>query len=787
MSETDESSKPAGVAEPPERPRGAPDPAGEAAPPIAEPEERPKKPVNEEGERRDDGARVERGDEDREEDEDDRDDRDERDSDPEDSSPDRAAAQKIDGSVTSFWSFLKKTYASADPRSLGLFRIALAALLFVDVARRWPDVEAHYANTGWLSNHYMLFRPMSDHLFSVYLAFSTPGEVKTLMLIQLLICVLFALGWHTRIMHVLSAILIVSINSRNIMLENGGWVVLTLLTVWTMFLPLGRRFSVDALLASLKARRETSVAALNDRTEPARDTAPVISLAVAALIAQWVVIYYFNVVHKQGREWRDGTAVYYFFQQDRMVTALGAWLRDYLPVGAFRFMTYGALAMESAIALLLALPFRTPLARMLAWALCISLHLSIDAVVQLGPFSWAMVTAFWVLIPREAWETLGPRFAGRYPERELCLNPTSGFWISFARIVKRFDVLEKIRYRAVTPAEAPEVAEGEHAEEDVEEADEGEEESEADEESDAAETRAERPAQAVQRTADELASAVGQTLVVIDPESGTRYLGLPALFRLFDAVPFGFLLVLPARLPVLSRFIASWFRRAASQSEEADAYFEVEKLAGSPEPPPPSTTPARADVRRGVAVLREACVLAVVISCGSQLLMENRAIPKWLKPAHRPEWMTAIVVYPRLFQGWSMFAPSPPRDDGRLVVDGLTKDNRKLDPLTGLAPSFEVQPQEGFRMNQIWGDFHRRIGEERFGSYLDGVKEMLKRYHVITGKPEDELKSFDVWFVNESIPPPGQPRAAPTRRKIFSWHGDEPPPASKRKASPVKR
>ena len=363
--------------------------------------------------------------------------RDEGDDDEDDAGPDSDSGDRPEGrepraaagrSGPGFLTFLKQTYATADPRSLGLFRIALATLLFIDVARRWPDVEAHYANTGWLTNHFMLFRPMSDHLFSVYLAFSTPAEVKTLMAFQLLVCVLFAVGWRTRLMHLLSAVLIVSLNSRNVMLENGGWVVLILLTVWTMFLPLGRRFSVDALLASLKARRESGIAELNDPNDPPRPTSPVVSLAVAALIAQWVVIYYFNVVHKQGSEWRDGTAVYYFFQQDRMVTALGAWLRDYLPVGGYRFMTYGALFMESAIALLLVVPFRAPVARMIAWGCCIALHLSIDAVVQLGPFSWAMVTAFWVLIPRELWETLGPRLSRRFPQRTLCINPESGFW-----------------------------------------------------------------------------------------------------------------------------------------------------------------------------------------------------------------------------------------------------------------------------------------------------------------------------------------------------------------------
>ena len=252
---------------------------------------------------------------------------------------------------------------------------------------------------------------------------------------------------------------------------------------------------------------------------------------------------------------------------------------------------------------------------------------------------------------------------------------------------------------------------------------------------------------------------VAETLVVIEPATGTRYLGLPALFRLFDAIPFGFLLLLPAHIPGISGMLAKRLRRAAQRSDEVDRYFDLEKPPATPEPPPPPPAPARASLERGLSFLREAAIFVLLIACGSQVLLENRAVPKWLKPSQRPEWMTSLVVYPRMFQGWSMFAPSPPRDDGRLVVDGVTKDGRKLDPLTGQAPSFEVQPREGFRMNQIWGDFHRRIGEDRFGAYLDGVKEMIKRYHLITGKPEDELKSFELWFVNEQIPPPGAERS----------------------------
>jgi hypothetical protein len=354
-----------------------------------------------------------------------------------------------------------------------------------------------------------------------------------------------------------------------------------------------------------------------------------------------------------------------------------------------------------------------------------------------------MVTMFWALIPREAWDQLGPKLAARWPRRELCFDPASGFWISFCRVVKRFDVLGHVEFRPVTPLEAPE-------------------EEEADDDEETASPRADEP----------LGRAVAETLVVLDPKSGRRFRGVEALHRLGDAIPFGRVLTAPARLPGLDVAIERRLERASANSADADAYFEVEKLPGRAEVRAPEPSDARLFWRKSLAVVRELGVFVIVLSCGSQVLIENRAVPKWLKPEHRPEWMTSIVVYPRLFQGWSMFAPSPPSDDGRVVVDGITKDGRHFDPLTQKAPSFDVQPKDGFRMNQIWGDFHRRIGEQRFEGYLDGVREMLKNYHLITGKKEDELVSFEMWFVSEHIPPPGQPREPPERRHLMSWSAE---------------
>ncbi len=56
----------------------------------------------------------------------------------------------------------------------------------------------------------------------------------------------FLIGWRTRLFHVLSFVMTTSLHNRILFAENWGGVAIGALMVWTVFLPLGRRFSVDA-------------------------------------------------------------------------------------------------------------------------------------------------------------------------------------------------------------------------------------------------------------------------------------------------------------------------------------------------------------------------------------------------------------------------------------------------------------------------------------------------------------------------------------------------------------
>ncbi|HEY6724614.1 MAG TPA: HTTM domain-containing protein [Polyangiaceae bacterium] len=616
------------------------------------------------------------------------------------------------------WAWCLETYATVDPRSLGLFRILFALVLLHDVGRRWPDLADHYSNAGWLTNHFLLYRPMSDHLFSLYLAFSTPSEVHVIAAFHLAVNFFLLIGWRTRLMQCLAFVLIVSLNSRNIMLENGGFVVMHLIALWTMFLPLGQRFSVDALLLSLAQRRETSVEALNDAREPRFRTGPVVALAVPVIILQFACIYYFNVVHKTGSAWRDGSAVYYFFEQDRMVTWFGAWARQHVNLDFVRIVTWSTLVIESLVALCLVSPVYTKRARMIGWALVLCLHFGIDVVVQLGPFSYAMFVIHAIFIPREFWDFWRRRTVEKHGVRVLWLDPSSALEMRLARLVQRSLPSGSVRFGERNAAESraePYVTSGAGTE-----------------------TRSEP----LRRSRALLALARPSWPLRL----GLSWLALPSCQRLLD------------------RVLGSVLEQRARQAPPARAADEGAQGRG--EAPPTARALAIARLRRAAGNVVLACFVA---ACASQMLMENRAIPEALKPKSRPEWMTALVVYPRLFQGWSMFAPDPPRDDGKVVVEGRTKDGRRFDPLSQGVPDYDLNPTQGFEMNQLWGDFHRRIWQHRFRSYWNGFRDYLRNHHELTGHPENELAAFEVYYISEVVPPPGGQRAAPKKDHLFSW------------------
>ena len=57
------------------------------------------------------------------------------------------------------WSAIRDLYLTVDRRVLGAVRIATGLVLLYDLVRRFRLIDVLYANTGVLSNHFVLFNP----------------------------------------------------------------------------------------------------------------------------------------------------------------------------------------------------------------------------------------------------------------------------------------------------------------------------------------------------------------------------------------------------------------------------------------------------------------------------------------------------------------------------------------------------------------------------------------------------------------------------------------------------
>ncbi|HMF44893.1 MAG TPA: hypothetical protein VKQ32_29675, partial [Polyangia bacterium] len=186
---------------------------------------------------------------------------------------------------SAFYKAFSETYLELDPRTLGFGRIFFALVLIGDLLRRIPRLREFYTNAGILPNHTVLWRPPVARLFSFFFMSSLPEEAVLWFLVCFICFFFFLIGWRTRVFHVLSFICTTSLHNRMLFAENWGGVAIGALMVWTMFMPTGRRFSVDAVLASMRARRHETPEDLAAGIPPA-DNTRFRSFAVLCLLLQ---------------------------------------------------------------------------------------------------------------------------------------------------------------------------------------------------------------------------------------------------------------------------------------------------------------------------------------------------------------------------------------------------------------------------------------------------------------------------------------------------------------------
>jgi hypothetical protein len=285
-------------------------------------------------------------------------------------------------------SFLADHYATVDLRTLAAFRIAFGILLLRNLYDwTWGYNGLNFfTDLGVLPSYGVLkagiHRPEWGFMFGV----TTPGQLHVAVFGMTLVYLAYIVGWHTRVMQVLVILILVSLGHRDVLLQNGGVVAVNIVAVFTAFLPLGGRFSFDALV------------------RPLPETQLVVRPAYAFVIVEFALMHGLNAAAKNGGNWHNGTAIHNMLWLNRLVTPMAGLLRMHEPGWFSPLFSTATLFVEWAIALLILSPFAQRLARRIAILFVFGLHFSISRLMELGPFSYAMMCTSILLLAPEEWE-----------------------------------------------------------------------------------------------------------------------------------------------------------------------------------------------------------------------------------------------------------------------------------------------------------------------------------------------------------------------------------------------
>jgi predicted DCC family thiol-disulfide oxidoreductase YuxK len=393
---------------------------------------------------------------------------------------------------------------------------------------------------------------------------------------------------------------------------------------------------------------------------------------------------------------------------------------------------------EAAAPFLVLSPVFWPWTRLVAALTLAGLHISIAMLTNLGIFSAAMVAFYPFLIDGKVWE-LGTRLLVRRRgrARTVLYDVDCGICFFTARVMARMDVLGRMRWVSNRD-----------------------------------------PAALAAAGVDP--GLLDRTILVIDTDNpARRWTRSDAFAEIFGALPLGKLWAWPLRLPGIKQIAGAVYDWVARNRTLISAWLGL-AACGVPTMTPVASlplaatepTPFRAWVRRRLPWVRELTVALVFVILAAEVSVANPAVPRALRFHGRPAWMTAAVMYPHIFEGWSLFSPEAPLSDETVYVDAVTKEGRHVDPYNEAGSRVATLPVNRVPVrlghDSFWCDYTLRIPDA--GTYHQALIEWILRYPERTGRPIDGIVRFEAFVLWQDSPKPGEKEPSNFRtRRFLKW------------------
>jgi hypothetical protein len=248
--------------------------------------------------------------------------------------------------------------------------------------------------------------------------------------VAILVCLLFVLGWRTRVTSACFALTIMAFTGRDVFLTDGGDNIMGLMAIYLAFSRCGARWSLDERRRRRQAEKRQAVGMAEfswpntpgwqavaelDRTREEIVTF-LHNAAVLVIAAQICVVYSAAGLYKsQGSYWQNGTALYYTLHLD--------WFRPWPGLSNFMASQSVTIAIVAYLTVFVQIAF--PFAVFSKWlkypclVMLVGMHFSIAVVMGLPLFSAAMMVGDAVFLPTSMWLWVGKRVceqAGRLPK-----------------------------------------------------------------------------------------------------------------------------------------------------------------------------------------------------------------------------------------------------------------------------------------------------------------------------------------------------------------------------------
>ena len=278
----------------------------------------------------------------------------------------------------------------ADPRSLALFRIGLASVLLIDLGKRALSLTAHYTDAGVLPRVAIDQHVVKPIFFSPFhMLGGSTGFQAALFIISAAVAICLLVGYRSKAAAFLSLLLNVSLQQRNMLILHQADALLSALLLWSLFVPIGARYAIDA--------RRHEAPGLRD---------PIVSTGTVGLFLQVALVYFTTFLFKIDLDlWRNGDALWVTLNIDTYVTAIGQRLLEYPDL--LRGITWSALVIEAIGPLLLLSPVANARMRCLGILLFLYLHIGIWFCLSIGLFQTLSVVAMFPFFPALFWTGLG--------------------------------------------------------------------------------------------------------------------------------------------------------------------------------------------------------------------------------------------------------------------------------------------------------------------------------------------------------------------------------------------